>query len=378
MPTMNPDGFSAKRRNNAASVDLNRDFPDQFNEPGLPDRFDARQPETAAMMRFSEGVNATAALNFHEGALVANYPYDAISGTNRKAGYSKSPDDAAFRRLAKVYARAHPTMATAANEEFPEGITNGARWYPLWGGMQDWHYLKTQTMDVTVEVNERKWPDESSLVRLWNEHAPAMMAYAKNRGDHIDDGKSDGFCHRRTRARRRPRRRGRRRRPFHAVATHGVLREVPRAGEARGDRVRAGVLSADENGGRGERTGHLAPKDGRRGGRGRCGRGRGRWGGGGGGGNGDARPGPNPKPGSAGFGGDTAGGAVVGLGGGDTAGGELVEVGSSRRLSRRPSRGWRGGGAGGRGRDSPRFARGRSSPASGSTVDDRGGSTGSG
>ena len=44
-------------------------------------------------------------------------------------------------------------------------------------------------------------------------------------------------------------------------------------------------------------------------------------------GNGDVRPGPNPKPGSAGFGGDTAGGAVVGLGGGDTAGGELVRVG---------------------------------------------------
>lgn len=179
VPTMNPDGFSARRRNNANSVDLNRDFPDQFNEPGMPDRFDARQPETAAMMRFSESVNATAALNFHEGALVANYPYDAISGTNRKAGYSKSPDDAAFRRLAKVYARAHPTMATAANEEFPEGITNGARWYPLWGGMQDWHYVKTQTMDVTVEVNERKWPDESQLARLWTEHAPAMMAYAK-------------------------------------------------------------------------------------------------------------------------------------------------------------------------------------------------------
>ena len=179
VPTMNPDGFSARRRNNANSVDLNRDFPDQFNEPGMPDRFDARQPETAAMMRFSESVNATAALNFHEGALVANYPYDAISGTNRKAGYSKSPDDAAFRRLAKVYAHAHPTMATAANEEFPEGITNGARWYPLWGGMQDWHYVKTQTMDVTVEVNERKWPDESQLARLWTEHAPAMMAYAK-------------------------------------------------------------------------------------------------------------------------------------------------------------------------------------------------------
>ena len=91
---------------------------------------------------------------------------------------------AAFRRLAKVYARAHPTMATAANEEFPEGITNGARWYPLWGGMQDWHYIKTQTMDVTVEVNERKWPDESRLARLWSRSqatAPSIRASSSAR-----------------------------------------------------------------------------------------------------------------------------------------------------------------------------------------------------
>ena len=177
MPTINPDGFKNKRRNNGNSKDLNRDFPDQFNDPSLPDGFDERQPETAAIMRYSQSVNATAALNFHEGALVANYPYDAISGTNRQAGYAKSPDDVAFKRLAKIYAKAHPSMATPANKEFPEGVTNGARWYPLWGGMQDWHYIKTQTMDVTVEVNERKWPEAGQLSNLWSEHAPAIVSY---------------------------------------------------------------------------------------------------------------------------------------------------------------------------------------------------------
>lgn len=326
VPTMNPDGFSAKRRNNAASVDLNRDFPDQFNEPGLPDRFDARQPETAAMMRFSEGVNATAALNFHEGALVANYPYDAISGTNRKAGYSKSPDDAAFRRLAKVYARAHPTMATAANEEFPEGITNGARWYPLWGGMQDWHYLKTQTMDVTVEVNERKWPDESSLVRLWTEHAPAMMAYAKAVATTSTTGKvTDSLTGEPVRGavlavagvdgvRFTPSRRTGYYARFLPPGRHEVTASAPgyytqtRTADA-GTRLDISLrrmedaADADDVAGDGDHGAAAVVGDG------------------------DARPGPNPKPGSAGFGGDTAGGAVVGLGGGDTAGGELVRVG---------------------------------------------------
>lgn len=31
LPSMNPDGFSLKRRNNANNVDLNRDFPDQVH-----------------------------------------------------------------------------------------------------------------------------------------------------------------------------------------------------------------------------------------------------------------------------------------------------------------------------------------------------------
>ena len=372
VPTMNPDGFSARRRNNANSVDLNRDFPDQFNEPGMPDRFDARQPETAAMMRFSESVNATAALNFHEGALVANYPYDAISGTNRKAGYSKSPDDAAFRRLAKVYARAHPTMATAANEEFPEGITNGARWYPLWGGMQDWHYVKTQTMDVTVEVNERKWPDESQLARLWTEHAPAMMAYAKTVATESTFGRlTDSVTGEAIRGATLAVAGVDVRFRFH-VATHGVLREVPRAGEARGDRVRAGVLPADEDGERRRAAGHLAPKDGRRETILGAGEGRGRRGGGGGEGRERRCDGGGEGRGRA-----ARAETEAGIGGfgrrGSSAPGSSSGPGSSRRLSRRPSRGWRGGGAGGRGRDSPRFARGRSSPASGSTVDDRGG-----
>lgn len=174
LPTVNPDGFAAKRRANANGRDLNRDFPDQFDHPGMPDDFPSRQPETAAVMRWSRSVNATAALNFHEGALVANYPWDGTP--DKKTRYAESPDDAAFRRLARAYADAHPTMHDSA--EFDGGVTNGARWYPLRGGMQDWHYAQTGTMDVTIETNVDKWPDEALLRRLWREHRPAVFAAA--------------------------------------------------------------------------------------------------------------------------------------------------------------------------------------------------------
>lgn len=40
--------------------------------------------------------------NLHGGSLVANYPYDD-NAENTDGIYSKSPDDALFRRLASVY-----------------------------------------------------------------------------------------------------------------------------------------------------------------------------------------------------------------------------------------------------------------------------------
>ena len=67
-----------------------------------------------------------------QGAVVANYPWDGLTDPNNS--YSASPDDATFRYLAKVYADAHTDMHNS--KEFPEGITNGAHWYPISGGMQ--------------------------------------------------------------------------------------------------------------------------------------------------------------------------------------------------------------------------------------------------
>ena len=64
--------------------------------------------------------------------MVANYPWDGSPGM--RTVYAASPDDATFRHLAKAYAANHGSMG--ASHEFADGITNGAQWYPLQGGMQ--------------------------------------------------------------------------------------------------------------------------------------------------------------------------------------------------------------------------------------------------
>jgi len=42
-------------------------------------------------------------MNFHEGALVANYPWDGTGDSRTR--YSMAPDDLAFQRLCRAYAR---------------------------------------------------------------------------------------------------------------------------------------------------------------------------------------------------------------------------------------------------------------------------------
>ena len=196
IPTLNPDGFAKRRRENANNIDLNRDFPFiEFAKPeprrvphhvkmGAPhvqnrrvnDLYDNTlrqlQPETRSIIEFSKRVNLTGALNYHEGALVANYPWDGnLDGSTK---YSRAPDDKIFKRAASLYAQSHGEMKES--KEFVGGVTNGAQWYPLWGGMQDWHYVKTQTLDITIEVNDRKWPlEDEKLSEIIRAHCRASI-----------------------------------------------------------------------------------------------------------------------------------------------------------------------------------------------------------
>jgi len=176
MPTMNPDGFALGTRANKNGVDLNRDFPDRFEVEG-----DVLHPlgneaiETLAVMDWIDEGFFVGSGNLHEGAVVANYPWDALEATPHP-GYAACPDDATFIHLAETYANSHLTMHDS--KEFPGGITNGNEWYPVYGSMQDYNYIMGNCMELTLELNERKYPDASQLKVLWQQNKHAFLDFA--------------------------------------------------------------------------------------------------------------------------------------------------------------------------------------------------------
>lgn len=186
MPTMNPDGYSKARegsasgitgRANANYIDLNRDFPRRFPSQ---EHGNNPQPETQAVMDWITSYPFVLSINFHNGALVANYPYD--NSKNGDSVYTTCPDDDIFRQLALAYSEAHKTMHLGKachgdSTGFLNGITNGAAWYSVFGGMQDYNYLHSNCFEITVEQGCFKFPYASQLERIWDENKEALLAF---------------------------------------------------------------------------------------------------------------------------------------------------------------------------------------------------------
>jgi len=211
MPSMNPDGWKTSTdnggkdfligRTNANNVDLNRDFPNldriaYSNEEEhvaqnnhLMDSMQYLdhkiQPETESVMKFIMEYPFVVSANMHGGDLVANYPYDEARSID-PTEYSPSPDDETFKHIAQVYANNHAHMSDLNTKgcDKPEnsfakqgGITNGAAWYSVAGGMQDFNYLSSNDFEVTLELGCDKYPPASQLKQEWEDNKNALMEF---------------------------------------------------------------------------------------------------------------------------------------------------------------------------------------------------------
>lgn len=121
----------------------------------------------------------------HGGDLVANYPYDETR-TFDPTEYSPSPDDETFKHIAMVYAQNHAHMSDPKTKgcDKPEnsfskqgGITNGAAWYSVSGGMQDFNYLSSNDFEITLELGCDKYPPASQLKQEWEDNKDSLIEF---------------------------------------------------------------------------------------------------------------------------------------------------------------------------------------------------------
>lgn len=174
-PNTNPDGtyhggnntVNGATRANAQGIDMNRNFPD-MNDGPHPDG-NPYTTETEWLMDFAQNYQFTMAANYHGGAEVMNYPWDNETDLH--------VDDAWWQLVSREYAdlchQVNPNYMTFKNN----GITNGAQWYMIGGGRQDYMNYYHKCREVTIECSDTKCPSGSQLPNFWNINKNSIFAY---------------------------------------------------------------------------------------------------------------------------------------------------------------------------------------------------------
>ena len=175
-PDANPDGtyyggnstVTGSRRANANGVDMNRNYADPHSS-AHPDGNDY-QTETQWFMQLAEDYPFVMAANFHGGAEVMNYPWDNTS--------TRHADDAWWQYISNEYvANTRAVYPSYMTDTYSSGITNGADWYTIGGGRQDYMNGYRQCREITIECSTDKTLAASQLNNYWNYNHVAMLAF---------------------------------------------------------------------------------------------------------------------------------------------------------------------------------------------------------
>ena len=62
-------------------------------------------------------------------------------------------------------------------DNFQNGITNGAQWYDVPGGMQDFNYVHSNDFEITIELTCCKYPQPSELPKEWRNNKESLLKY---------------------------------------------------------------------------------------------------------------------------------------------------------------------------------------------------------
>uniref|UniRef100_A0A6I8PG84 Adipocyte enhancer-binding protein 1 n=1 Tax=Ornithorhynchus anatinus TaxID=9258 RepID=A0A6I8PG84_ORNAN len=238
VPSLNPDGYEIASQMGSEfgnwalglwseeGYDLFENFPDlntvlwgaeerkwvphrvPNNNLPLPDHYLANDStvavEVRAIIAWMDKNPFVLGANLHGGERLVSYPYDMARTPSQEQllaaalaaargeedddeGASEdqeTPDHAIFRWLAIAYASAHLTMTEpsrggcqAQDHTNGMGIVNGAKWHPRAGSMNDFSYLHTNCLELSVYLGCDKFPHESELAREWENNKESLLSF---------------------------------------------------------------------------------------------------------------------------------------------------------------------------------------------------------
>ena len=174
-PNTNPDGtyhsgnnnVNGATRENANGIDMNRNYADPHGGPH-PDGHEY-QTETQWFMDFAAEIPFVMGANYHGGAEVMNYPWDNT--------YTLHADDAWYQLISHEYADKCHTVNSNYMTDYNNGITNGAQWYMIGGGRQDYMNGYAQCRELTIECSNSKLPSGNQLPNFWNYNKESLFLY---------------------------------------------------------------------------------------------------------------------------------------------------------------------------------------------------------
>uniref|UniRef100_A0A8B9SRR4 AE binding protein 1 n=1 Tax=Anas platyrhynchos TaxID=8839 RepID=A0A8B9SRR4_ANAPL len=203
VPSLNPDGYELAREAGSElgnwalghwteeGYDLFENFPDLASGvcgvgggegPGVTAPVRRWQVETRAVMAWMEKNPFVLGANLQGGEKLVSYPFDAARPPSETPALHETPDHAIFRWLAISYASAHLTMTETFRggchtQDMTDsmGIVQGAKWRPQ--AMNDFSYLHTNCLELSVYLGCDKFPHESELQQEWENNKESLLTF---------------------------------------------------------------------------------------------------------------------------------------------------------------------------------------------------------
>ncbi len=177
-PNENPDGtytnnnstVSGATRGNANGYDLNRNYPNPVNNPWSP-----QQPETTAMINFTDTVNFIMSANMHGGIELVNFPFDSWKSWQNTHADHDWWEFVMYEYVDTAHYYSPPGYMTGMGD----GVTHGGDWYVVYGSRQDYFNYYRSCREFTLELSNQKLLNPAQLPAHWEYNYRSLLNYIR-------------------------------------------------------------------------------------------------------------------------------------------------------------------------------------------------------